>query len=230
MVILTFTDASIGKDHAEYEKAITVALKTLKDIYEPGEAVPLVLTVSNHGSKPVYSIISESDYLSGFAFVSDANEMLVGHDPIPDPNTPVPSYYYMKKGGKKVFTVPAYEIPGASVRTLRIADALRLHHKHISEGTYSLSLGYVELLHDAESSIIVREGLPFRLWIEPRAPLATKVRHKLNTVKIQIKESKTKEPEPFASGWLYLLGAAPIGATVVGILLLLKRRASKQPK
>ena len=42
MLILTFTDASIGKEHAEYEKHITVALKTLKDIYEPGEAVPLL--------------------------------------------------------------------------------------------------------------------------------------------------------------------------------------------
>ncbi len=179
-------DPTEKKDQDQWENTVAVAVRTLKDVYEVGEAAPLFVAIANHSAKPVYSFYTESDFRDGFCTVRDANGARVSGDPIPTP-LPPPPYYYMQQDGKMVLTVPLYEIPAHGVRILLIADALRLHHGHISEGTYFLSLGDVEILHDVKS-VIIRDGLPYRLWVEPSSPV-TRQRHKVNDVKIEIRKT-----------------------------------------
>lgn len=44
----------VQKGVGESRSRLSVAAKALKDVYEPGEPVPLVVAIANHGSEPVY--------------------------------------------------------------------------------------------------------------------------------------------------------------------------------
>ena len=228
-----FTFAEVPEEDAitEFQKRISVNMKTLKDVYEVGERAPLVLAIANHSSEPVYSLLGESDFRDGFSMVKDANGTIISGGPIPDPNVSLPSYWYMEKDGRRVLTMPLYEIPGKAVRILVIEDALRRHYGRIAEGIYFLSLGDIEILHDVED-VIVREGLPERLWVDPTSDM-TRVRHPVDDVKVEIRGSPA-QIEPASQGYsfiwaMFLLGAA-VGMGVPYLILLLKKKASSRSR
>lgn len=223
-------DALTNESRTNYEKSVTSIAKTLKTIYEPGEPVPIVLAISNHSSRPIYTFQGESDFLGGFSLVFDTNGVRIMGDPIPTPPPP-PLHYYMEKDGKRIYVVPVYKIDGPGVMVAVIADALRIHHKHLSEGTFYLDLGDIEIIHKV-SDLIVREDVPHKLWIDPRSPI-TRIRHKLNPVKIQIRR-KTEDEKSVVKArsfaWSTFLTGTIAGIVVVCLILTLKRKAIRRSK
>jgi hypothetical protein len=212
------------------QNSVSVAARSLTDVVAVGEAVPLVLAIANHGAGRVYSLLTESDFREGFCTVKDANGTVISGGPIAEPNVPLPSYWYMEKDGRRVLTMPLYEIAAKGVRLLVIADAVRRHHGRMAEGIYFLSLGDIEILHDVED-VIVREGLPFRLWVEAEAQM-TRVRHPVNDVKIEIRKPQGQEtrppraPEQVLWVWRSFLAGAVVGAGVLVVLVMVKKKAA----
>jgi hypothetical protein len=238
VVIACGVVANTGLVHSSEQKGakqggrtVTIAATALKGVYEVGERVPLVLAIANHSSEPVYNLLGESDFRDGFSMVKDANGTIISGDPIPDPNVSLPSYWYMEKDGRRVLTMLLYEIPGKAVKLLVIEDTLRRHRGRIAEGIYFLSLGDIEILHDVED-IIVREGLPERLWVDPTSDM-TRVRHPVHDVKVEIRGSPAKiapASQGYSSIWPMFLIGAVAGMGALYLILLLKKKAISRGK
>lgn len=225
-----FGDISKERAQAEYQKSLTITVKALKDVYEPGELVPLVVAIANHSSEPVYLFTDTPDILGTSAGVRDVNGARIEGDPVPTPPPP-PLHYYMEKDGRQIYVVPLSKIEGPGVLLSLIPDALSRHHKHLSEGIYHLDPGAVPIIHNV-SDLIFREDVAHRLWVDPRSPM-TKRAHKVNTVKIQIRR-KAEHETPIASAPLFtwpsfLIGAAA-GIAIIGVVLLLRKKASSRGK
>jgi hypothetical protein len=135
------------------------------------------------------------------------------------------------KGDKSVFTVPLSNIDGPGVILALMPDALKIYHKHLSEGIYYLDPGDIEIIHQV-TAVIVRQDVPHRLWVEPQSPMVT-VRHKLNTVQIEIRR-KPETPEPIAQAhpfaWATFFAGSAGGIGAVCLILLLKRKAISRSK
>ena len=210
----------------ESQEKVTITMRPLKDIYEVGETVQLVLAIVNHSEAPIYSFLTESDFHVGFCEVMDANGARVAGDAIPTP-VPPPPYYYMQKDGKRVYTVPVHKIDGHGVWMVVMKDALRRYHGRISPGTYFLSVGDIELLQEV-GEVIVREGLPERLWVDPQSQMS-RMRCPVKDVKIEIREpDRAGGPlERHRSGfraWSSFAAGGLCGIVVVLVGLALKRR------
>ena len=208
------------------DNKISITARTSKEAYVVGEPIALEVAIANHDTEPVYSFLSESDFRGGFSMVKDANGTTVSGDAPPEPNMPFAPYYYMEKDGKKILTVPVYRIDGNSVMTRVIDDALKLHHKYLAEGTYYLSIGDLEIARGL-TSVIVREGLPYKLWVDPTCEMIRK-RYPVNDVKVHIRKAdaeKALSPKwqrIFSGLLLYAIGV--VAVVIAGLVVLGKKR------
>jgi len=214
-----------------YEGTITVATRALKDLYEPNEPVPLVVAIANHNSEPVYLFTDSPDIFGTSAGVIDANGVRVAGDPLLTPPPP-PPHHYIERDGKRIYVMPVSKIEGPGVILALTPDALSRHHKHLSEGTYYLNPGAVEIIHKV-SDLIFREEVPHKLWIDPSSPITKRI-YKANTVKIEIRK-KPEVPEALAEirpfAWpAFLAGAAAAAIGALCIILLLKKKAISRNK
>ena len=224
-------DVSAESERAQSEPNVTVAARVVKAIYEPNEPVPLVVAIANHGSEPVYLFTDSPDIFGTSAGVIDANGVRVAGDPLLTPPPP-PPHHYIERDGKRIYVMPVSKIEGPGVILALTPDALSRHHKHLSEGTYYLNPGAVEIIHKV-SDLIFREEVPHKLWIDPSSPITKRI-YKANTVKIEIRK-KPEVPEALAEirpfAWpAFLAGAAAAAIGALCIILLLKKKVVSQSK
>ena len=171
----------------QYENSVTVTARVAKTVYEPGEAVGVTKTITNHSENPVYIFYSQADFLKGSCMLRDANGTTVQGDPGDTPPPP-PVDWYIEREGKQIYVVPVYVIEGRGVMEAFVEDALHRHHNYISEGTFTLDFGSIPIIHEIEE-LIVRENKADRLWVQPSSPMV-KMRHKCkNTITIEIRKS-----------------------------------------
>jgi hypothetical protein len=212
------------------EPSITVAARVIQDVYEPNEPVPLVVAIANHSSESIYLFTDRPDIYGTSAGVRDVNGARIEGDPVPTPPPP-PLHYYMEKHGKQIYVVPVSKIEGHSVLLSLTPDALSRHHKHLSEGTYYLRPGAVEIIRKV-SGVITRQDVPHRLWVDPTA-LMTKELHTPKPVKIEIRrkpEVRESVAQVQAFAWLTFLVGAVVGIGVLSLILFLKKRAITRSK
>ena len=169
----------------KYEKKITVMARLVKEVYEPTEPVPIVVGIANHSSEPVYLSTDRPGIFGTGADVKDANGVRMKGDPILTPPG-APLSHFMEKDGKSVYVQPVSKIKGSSLILALMPDALQRHQGYLTEGTYYLHIGSVEIIHEI-SDLIVRKDVPHRLWIGPQSK-TIRSRHKLNTLKIEIRK------------------------------------------
>jgi hypothetical protein len=245
VVVSSISHAFAGEGTPKQEDTVTIAARVSKTVYGPNEPVPIVVGISNHGMTPVYSVQKESDFLRTQCYVRDVNgrEVPLPRDlRLPRPPPPPPTYY-MERDGKTKGVQPVYEIRGHGVMVALKEDVLRIYHGHLPDGTYSLDLGEIEIIHDV-NDLIVREGVGPRLWVDLNSA-KSRVIHKLGTVKVEIRskpgeqsvaEKAAVEPshptgplQPMAQattrGWLWFLGGAAIGVVGLWLGLSLKKNS-----
>jgi hypothetical protein len=208
---------------------VTVAVSTFKRIYEPSEPVPIIISIANHGSEPLYISGENPDVFEGSARVIDTDGVEILGEPVADPNVAAPGRYYMKKNGETIYVVPVSLIPGRSVQVSVLSDALKRHHGRLSEGTYRLVLGDIQLIRKI-GNLIIREDLPHKLWADTTSPI-TRVTENLNSVRIEIRKA-TKVREAVLSratagrgfSWPPFVGGAVVGLVVPCAILLLRSK------
>lgn len=229
------TATALGSVSAQSERVkdkpnITLAARAVKDLYEPNEAVTLVVAIANHSSDPVYLSTETPDIIDPFVRIKDIDGVEVMGDAVAEPPPP-PGHYYMAKDGKSIYTVPLSKIDGMGVLITLIPDALKIYHNHLSVGEYYLTPADIEIIYDI-SNIILREDVPHQLWIEPQSPMA-RLRCKLNTVKIEIQkkaevEKLAAQAYPFA--WSTFLTGTIVGIVALCLILMLKKKAISRSK
>lgn len=190
-MFLISTACAVDKSEInEYEKSVSIAVKPLKQVYEPNESVTLIVAIANHRSEPIYIRHSESDYYERSRSIRDVNGISIKTGPTDTP-LPPPVDYYMEKNGKSTFVVPVYKIDGFSLLIAIVNDALKNQHKHninVPDGIYYVDPFVEDVIHEADE-IIERENVSTRFWVEPGSPMV-KVRHKSNSVKIEIRKKE----------------------------------------
>ena len=182
---------NIDKSKKEiYQKSVSIVAKALKNTYEPNEPVTLIVAIANHSSEPIYISRSESDYLRSSCLIKDANGIRIEIGSRDTPPSP-PADYYMEKNGKSTFVVPVYKIDGFSLIIAIINDAFTMQHKNninISDGIYYIDPIIEGVIHEADE-IIERKNVSSRFCVEPQSTMI-KMRHKSNTVKIEIRKKE----------------------------------------
>lgn len=228
LTTVSFGDISKERTQAEYQKSLTITVKALKDVYEPGEPVPLVVAIANHGSEPVYISLPGPYVIDPYIEVKDANGVRIMGDPVPTP-PPSPPHYYMEKEGKRIYVVPVFKIGGPEVILELIPDAIERYHKHLSEGNYYITAIATEAPYD-KSSLIFRQDFPNQLWVEPQ-PGVLQLELQSNTVKIQIRRKPaTERPKPLLFAWPSFLIGVAAGIAIIGVVLLLRKKACSRGK
>ena len=208
---------------AQSQKRLSISIKALKDVYKPGEPVPLVLAIANHGGEAIYI-----HKLNPYIEIKDTNSVRIMGDPVPTP-PPSPPHYYMEKEGKRIYVVPVFKIGGPEVILELIPDAIERYHKHLSEGNYYLRANATKAVYH-ESSLIFRQDFPNQLWVEPQ-PGVLQLELQSNTVKIQIRRKPAAErPKPLLFAWPSFLTGAAAGIAIIGVVLLLRKKASSRGK
>ena len=57
------SDNNDKSEKAKYEENVSIAVKSLKKVYEPNEPVPVIIAIANHSSEPIYLFENEEDFL-----------------------------------------------------------------------------------------------------------------------------------------------------------------------
>ena len=96
--------------------------------------------------------------------------------------------FTIMKERKSTFVVPLYKINGKGIMIAVFTDALRIYHKHISEGIFHLDFDSIGIIHKIENPII-RKDVSHPLWVEPSSPMV-KLRHKCGTIEIEIRKKQ----------------------------------------
>jgi hypothetical protein len=219
----------VSPEQAEYEKKASVLIKTMKTVFEPNEPIPLIVAIANHTSEPIYIYRTLSDFYETSCYVSDSNGKGILGAHLSEEKPPLD--YYIEKNGNPLLVLPFYKIDGYGVMIAIIADAIKLYHKNMTEGTYNVGPILTETLHDV-NDIIERDNYPVRLWISPMTR-QTRVLRKSNSVKIEIrkkpelqKETKSQQPlaesQPFV--WPTFLVGAAVGFCAFGLILLVMKK------
>jgi hypothetical protein len=240
-------------EKAKYEKEISVVIRTLKDVFEPNEPVPLIVAIANHNSEPVYLDYAEEDiyttFYKSFCDVSDVNNTRIRmSEPIPERFGFVFESDYLVFNGGKSLVVPVYKIDGHEVMIAIIADAIRLYHGNMPEGTYYIDPYIVTTFRDVNDTIVIRENFPHRLWADAKKTVVSRIYSKSNTVKIEIRskletqdkpesitvlesQTLTKQPTAIAETrtfpWYTFLVGAAAGFSAFSLILLLVKKSKK---
>ena len=209
-----------GRAAGDYGKDLRLTIHTDRQMFQCGEAVPLTLKITSDGETTIWFGMGEP-----YIELTSASGELISV-PMPDPNAPLPGHYYMERNGKRVYTMPVLRIEGGQTVSETIPDALKRYHRYISTGVYHLKakviLGFYK-----ETDVFRRPDFPDELRVETQGGLP-QLELVSNLIKIEIRESEVEKPERNLFGWPYLLVGAVIVVAVVGIALILKKKAIKR--
>jgi hypothetical protein len=228
-------------EKAKSGKDVSIAIRTLKNVFEPNEPVPLIVVIANHSAEPVYTYGSESAIYNSSCDVSDANGIrnILG-DRFSEGNG-FPADYWILKDEKLNLVMPIYRIDSHEVMLAIVEDAIKLYRKNMPEGTYYVGPYFDYILQDVnDTDIIVRKDVPNPLWIEP-AKSKTK-KYESNSIKIEIRKKTESQKEPIIQteiktqaplaetkpfSWSVFTGGAAAGFCALGLILLLINKSKK---
>ena len=214
LVGMSFVNVPRSYAEEDYGRALRLTISADRQMFECGEAVPLTLKVTNDSETTIClgMLALWEPYIE---LTSAAGELI--HVPIPDPNTPPPGHYFMERNGKRVYTVPVLKIDGGKTVSETIPDAIKHHHRYVSAGgVYHLKAKMISALYN-ESEVFRRADYPDEFWVEPKGGVL-QVELVSNSIKIEIRERNLFP-------WAFLLGAVLIGAAVLGVVVILRKKA-----
>ena len=160
--------------------SLLAAANTFKKTFAPGEAVPLAVALANSRDKSVFVPVVFPPNVELF----DGRGNRVMGDPIARPPSPPPGWVIMRNG-KRVMTTPVWELPAKSGRVTVVDDALKRYHKHIGKGIYTIRVRVGSGIYDP-NSIIRRQGVKHKLWVETRTRPTGPRQLKANEIRIRI--------------------------------------------
>ncbi len=154
-----------GNSINKLENIVKIKVDKTKSAYLSGENITLAVAVANFSDKSIYIPVSDPQVFNLYFRIRDSNGVIINNKAMDDPNTTLPSHYYMKNKGKDIIVFPVLEIKEKELILTIIPNALNNYIKELFPGRYYMESSGFPIMLEAKD-VISRPNYPNWLWVE----------------------------------------------------------------